>query len=287
MEDRRFALKLLTIISALALVFFSLEVWWDISHAVDPETGGPISWDSLTVTPLMIRTVASPFARAYNNILAIFLTFIAIAIPITANLYTPKLIEIFARDRINLIVLSVYALLTAHSILAITLSFDNYAAQLPFWIDFVGAMVGWIILLPYYFYVLSFLNPTTIIQRVTQQVLLDLRTVARGTRPIASAQQHLNQRILHLGSVLLRAVERTDRDVSIEAIKAHMRVLRKFHKLKPRIDPKFLEVDDTIMVGISSGAVGLLNRAQTWVEQKVLTQVCWPSIPLWARCPTG
>ena len=43
----------------------------------------------------------SPMARAYNNVLAMLLATIGLAIPLTANMHTPKLIDMFLRDRIN------------------------------------------------------------------------------------------------------------------------------------------------------------------------------------------
>ena len=40
-------------------------------------------------------------ARAYNNVLAMLIATIGLAIPLTANMHTPKLIDMFLRDRIN------------------------------------------------------------------------------------------------------------------------------------------------------------------------------------------
>ena len=51
----------------------------------------------------------SPVARAYNNILAMLLATIGLAIPLTANMHTPKLIEMFLRDRLNQAVLIIMA----------------------------------------------------------------------------------------------------------------------------------------------------------------------------------
>ena len=129
MEGRAFALRLLVILFTVALIGFWAEAALDFSLATDPITGQHVQLSQLQVTPNMIRAVASPFARAYNNIIALLLTFIALAIPITANLYTPKLIEIFIRDRVNLFALCGCALLAAHSIFAISISFDHWAGR--------------------------------------------------------------------------------------------------------------------------------------------------------------
>ncbi len=273
MDDRRFALKLLIFMCTVVFVGCTVEFAIDFSRAVDPATGKPLTLHDLQFTPAMIRSVTSPIARAYNNTLALILTFIGLAIPITANMYTPKLIEIFVRDKVNLVVLCLYAALTAHSILAVTLSFDKYAGVIPFWITFFGAILGWTIILPYYFYVLSFLNPTTIIARVEKNVIDEFRVAARGRLPVAEGQRRLSVRITHLGSVLLKAVDRGDRDVSVDAVRAHMAAVRRFQEFKPKIAPGFFEVDDTIMVGMSNAALKIVNRAQIWVEQRIAHQL--------------
>src|SRR5690348_15521465 len=54
--------------------------------------------------------VLSPMARAYNNVLAMLIGTIGLAIPLTATMHTPKLIEIFLRDKINRWILAFYAL---------------------------------------------------------------------------------------------------------------------------------------------------------------------------------
>jgi hypothetical protein len=288
MDGRRFALKLLVIMTAIVLIGFALEVAWDVTHAVDPATGAAVKLTAkdLTVTPAMVRAVASPFARAYNNILALLLTFIGLAIPLTANMYTPKLIEIFVKDKVNITVLSMYAILTAHSILAVTLSFDHYAGQIPFWVDCAGAILGWTMILPYYFYVLTFLNPGRIIALVRDNVIQGFRA-STGAQNIRAAQEGLNQRIQHLGSVLLKAVDRADRDVVIDAIAAHMQLIRQFRDYKGQIPPKFFEVGGDIMVGSSSGALKIINGAQIWVEQKILGQIILAYTGALGKMPDG
>jgi len=105
MDHAKFALRLLVALFFITLTGFWLEAAWDFAHAVDPATGEAVRLSQLRATPAMVRNLASSFSGAYSTLIALLLTFISLAIPITANLYTPKLIEIFIRDRINLFVL--------------------------------------------------------------------------------------------------------------------------------------------------------------------------------------
>src|SRR6266849_859498 len=61
-----------------------------------------VPWHDLAATPRAGAALASTVSRAFNNLTAMVLTFIALAVPITANMYTPKLIDIFVRDKVNI-----------------------------------------------------------------------------------------------------------------------------------------------------------------------------------------
>lgn len=273
MDHLKFSLKLLVALFTIALLGFWGEAAWEFARAVHPLTGAALSLQDLEVTAAMVRTVASPFARAYNNILALLLTFISLAIPLTANLYTPKLIEIFIRDRINIAVLCTFSLLAAHSLFAITLSFDNWTPELPFWIGGIGAVLGWLVLMPYYYYVLGFLDPLTIIQRVHRSLVMELRSVARGRIGVAQSQKNVNQRIVNLGSVLQRSVDRADRDVTVDAIRAHMQELARMRRIKGELPPGFFQVSNELLVGMSSEATAMLSRERIWMEHRLLAQL--------------
>jgi hypothetical protein len=288
-DDRRFAIRLLIVISAIVFIGFTIEFFIDFRLAVRhaESKGQTLSLHDLEVSAAMARAVTSPMARAYNNTLALILTFIGLAIPITANMYTPKLIEIFVRDKVNLIVLCLYSVLTAHSILAATLVFDKYASTIPLWVSFSGAIVGWTMLLPYYFYVLSFLNPTTIIDRVQRTLLDEFKLAAKGRLSLAESRRRITQKVNHLGNVLLRAVDRADRDVAIDAVRAHTQVLHRFHDVKDRLDPAFFDVDDSILVGMSSAACQIISRAHVWVEQRIATQLLLAYNAALGKMPDG
>src|SRR4051812_39611479 len=91
----RFAIRLLLAMCAGLSILFLTELVVDLSRSDVP-------WSQLHATSRAGQGLASSVSRAFNNLTAMVLTFIALAVPITANMYTPKLIEIFVRDKINI-----------------------------------------------------------------------------------------------------------------------------------------------------------------------------------------
>jgi Predicted membrane protein (DUF2254) len=287
MDHVKFALRLLITLFFITLMVFWLEAAWDFSHATDPVTGEPVRLSQLRATPAMVRTLASSFAGAYNTLIALLLTFISLAIPITANLYTPKLIEIFIRDRINLFVLCTCAILAAHNLFAFSLSFDQWTGQVPFAIAVAGAIFGWLLLLPYYFYVVSFIDPLTIIKRVSHSLLLEFEDAAAGKHPVATSQQRVNQKVANLGSVLLRAADRADRDVTFDAIRTHVLVLARVRNVKERLPAEFFKVSNDLLVGLSGDATDILSEGRTWLEHRIAIQLVLAFKSVLGKMPDG
>ncbi|MGH8453719.1 MAG: hypothetical protein ACRESW_04130, partial [Nevskiales bacterium] len=101
----------------------------------------------------------------------------------------------------------------------------------------------------------------------------ELEDVARGKYPMAMAQQRVNQRIINLGSMLQRSVDRADRDVAFDAIRAHTLDLARVRQFKPRLPAEFFEVNSGLMVGMSRPATQMLSRERIWMEHRIASQL--------------
>src|SRR6266567_4300480 len=104
---RRLFVRSLVIAFVAFALLFGGEFFFEWRRAGYPGWGD-LSWADVNNAKLV--DVLSPMARAYNNVLAILIGTIGLAIPLTANMHTPKLIDMFLRDRINRVMLGYCAL---------------------------------------------------------------------------------------------------------------------------------------------------------------------------------
>jgi hypothetical protein len=86
-------------------------------------------WSALDGSAAMARMAGTTISRAYNVLVSLVLTSIALAIPLTANMYTPKLIDIFIKDRVNLTVLTFFVLSSAQAIWSAQATWDQGALK--------------------------------------------------------------------------------------------------------------------------------------------------------------
>jgi hypothetical protein len=83
--------RTLLVVSAAMIVLFAGEFFFEYYRLGLPAEA-LVGWGNVNNTKLV--DLLSPIARAYNNILAMLLATIGLAIPLTANMHTPKLIDI-------------------------------------------------------------------------------------------------------------------------------------------------------------------------------------------------
>jgi hypothetical protein len=206
-------------------------------------------------------------------VLAMLIATIGLAIPLTANMHTPKLIEMFLKDRVNRWVLSFIALGAAHVLWVEFMIGPHFAPMWSITLAIIMAIVGWIILLPYFFYVVRFVDPSRLVIRLREDALAVIqKTAARSFDPY-DAQTAASTRINQLGTIIIKSLDRNDRDVAAEGTWAIKRMLDDYAKCKPRMPKEWFKVDRADFVGLSDEALEMLTENKTWFEMKCLQQI--------------
>ncbi|HEY1816707.1 MAG TPA: DUF2254 family protein [Kofleriaceae bacterium] len=230
-----------------------------------------MSWAHVANNKLV--DILSPMARAYNNVLAMLLATIGLAIPLTANMHTPKLIEMFLRDRVNQVVLSFMALGAANTLWVDYMVGPEFAPTWAIAAVVCFALVGWAMVLPYFFYVVRFVDPSQLVIRLRNETERIVEDVAeRGLDPVG-AQTEISRRLNQLGTLIIKSLDRNDRDVAAEGAWAIKMIYEHYGKLKSRMPKEWFAVDRADFVGLSDEALEMLSEARTWYEMKCLQQI--------------
>ncbi|CAN5890456.1 hypothetical protein BH11MYX2_BH11MYX2_03720 [soil metagenome] len=267
---RRLLLRSFAIAFVVFALFFGAELaieWW---RAGQPPWGAA-TWKDINNGKLV--DILSPMARAYNNVLAMLLATIGLAIPLTANMHTPKLIEMFLRDRVNRWVLSFMAFGAAHTLWVDYMIGPKFAPTWALTMAVVLALVGWAILIPYFFYVVRFVDPSRLIQRLRDDATDIIKSVADRKTDALDAQTVISTRITQIGTIMIKSLDRDDRDVAAEATWSIKVLLDTYAQFKPRMPREWFVVDRADFVGLSDEALAMLNESTTWLEMKCLLQV--------------
>ncbi len=260
---------------ALAVVgfalFFGAEFFLEWRAAGYPGLH-ELSWAAAGNHAKLVDTL-SPIARAYNNLLAMLIATIGFAIPLTANMHTPKLIEMFLRDRINRLVLTFIAFGAAHVLWVTYIVGPGFAPTWSIAIAVYMALVGWAVLIPYFFYVVRFIDPSRLVTRLRDASTHIVERAARRKADPSAAQQELTTRIGQIGTITIKSLDRNDRDVAAEGAWALKVLLDHYGRHKARMPREWFIVDRSNFVGFSEQALDMLVESRTWYEMKALQQL--------------
>lgn len=272
------------IIFVVLHLIFVVELYLDLLSALHHSHVPTVTdlWNALDGSAVLSRASGTTISRAYNVLVSLAITSIALAIPLTANMYTPKLIDIFISDRVNVTVLTFFVLSAAHAIWTAQATWDQgplrdvggFYPRIALWVGFETMTLGWAIVIPYFLYVLRCLHPGNIISRVSAQVTNQFDRIPREPDgAFEEVQVDLEQQIQHMGNVMLRAVDRADRDVTLDSIHALQSVLERYQLTKRELPPSWYKVPDYLFIGASKDGIQLLRDQRIWVEQKCLHQL--------------
>ncbi|MEE8434269.1 MAG: DUF2254 family protein, partial [bacterium] len=103
-------------------------------------------------------------AEVLIAILGLVVTVVAIVVQLAAQRYTPKLVELFISDRINI---AYFVLMVVASVYSMLLIYSTTTGFLPFWGSLMLLGMTTLILsllIPYFSYVFHFLTPENIIR---------------------------------------------------------------------------------------------------------------------------
>jgi hypothetical protein len=266
-SHRRFRRGLL-VFSLLAVTLFALQFLVEWVRLGKPALLG---WADTNNAKLV--DVLSPMARAYNNLLAMLLATIGLAIPLTANMHTPKLIDMFLRDRINQFMLGYCALGAANVLFVDYLIGPNFAPTWAYQVAILGALAGWVVIVPYFFYVVRFLDPSNILARLQEQITRSVERAAHGDGDPGTAHDFINERLHQIGTLVLKSIDRDDRGVALEGIWSLKRILDHYGAHKKQLPDRWFQVERKDFIGMSAEAIEIVNADRTWFEHRAMMQV--------------
>lgn len=270
------------------------------------------------------RVLANSLSRSSVTLITTVFGCLFFAIPLTANMYTPQIIENFWSSRTNRAVLGLYVFAALNAVwLTAIPAREGLVATTHLGVTLALVMTSLVVLLPYLFSVFRMIDPEAIIARVARNVAREMRPAApaRATSAAAassappgpdplestgdgrrleatssvsvaalvsddeSAQDRLERRITDLGAVLSRTIERGEREFAVDAVGAVVEAGRRWLRLKEEHPASFFAVDSRRLHGFSPAAIRLVNAERTWVDLVLMRQLARAFASALTRAP--
>lgn len=262
-----------------AIVVFVATFLADTYDEADP---GAI-WGLLVhPNPTSALDAISNAAEVVAAVLGVAITVVAIVVELASNRYTHRITELFVAEPINFVVMGFFVV-TALQCLAVSIVFDGGEVITGGFFPVVGASVSLImlglsllILLPYFAFVFSFLNPIAIVERIRRHTL-DIIVSKRGSWTVARKQQEAVRGIEQLADVALNAMEHKDKGVSMASADALRVLLIDYQQVRPDLEEGWFAVVGDLahnpdFVSMSPGVLESVTDRRIWLEMKIFRQ---------------
>jgi hypothetical protein len=206
-----------------------------------------------------------------NQAMSILFIVTGMAVPLTANLYSLKFLELFIRNPVNVTVLiiiifaNISGLWTSYSLTTTVVPRFQIGLML------VLTVFSLLVILPYLIYVFRFLHPRTLLSLLEGEVKGSLQDACFAAKAAVN-RERVAETLEHIANISVRSVDRSDRNTAIEAVLTLERVARHYWAVKEKLHSSWFEADQNFFLGFSSLAMEEMTASRSWMEMKLYYQ---------------
>jgi hypothetical protein len=276
----RWAFPFVGLLSAALLLFVVAYAFDFGSNTLAGENSRPLNlWRTIFNQDLeQARNTLGGLAEVMAAILGLALTVSSIIVQLAATRFTPHVTSLFFRARTNITVLAFFVVA---NVFVLWTNFTVGESYMPRWGIVFSMMLlttSLLLLFPYFAYVFNFLEPDSIIDRITSD---GLRAAAPSRSAKATGiqkrQRRSAQAIEHLANIGLNAVQQKDKNIASSAVIALCTYGTLYGDTKAGMVLAWQEIprwnrQSPDFVSLSDEAVHDLVQRGTWVEWKILRQ---------------
>jgi len=268
---------LLAVSLALFATFWLLDVAYSGRRAADAQGVG--AWQLLTELDAdTLENALGSLAQVVVAVLGIAITVVSIVVQLAATRYTPRIAEMFFRDKKNLAIMGFFVVSCINAVWVSIVVTGDFVPRATVAMTTVVVTTSLLLLIPYFAYVFAFLDPEKVIARIGQHVLdavLAHGAAWRDRRDLGLRQAGCVASLEHLSDIAINTVAQKDKIIATGAVTALREFAVKYLKAKPNLPPEWFTLDARIrrnpdFIALALDSLHSLEAKQVWVEWKVL-----------------
>lgn len=270
---RRTARIATTSILLFSVVGLALAALALLLHADARSTGTP-TLDLLLPPPDGLRNALDNLPELLAAVLGIALTVVAIVVQLASQRYSPKIVDLFMKDPVNI---GVFSFMVASCILALAAPAFAHANPLPLaatTATLLLAIANFGLLLPYFAHVFDFLQPTNIINLIETDASRALQSAldATASQTLRPHQDNVVSAIERIADNCVAAIGQHDRHIAIHSVRTLEHLAIHCLDLKTTLPPAWHRVPPDHFFALSHEFYDEIVQQRVWVEAKALME---------------
>lgn len=233
-----------------------------------------------------LQNALGNLAQIIAAVLGIAITVVSIVVQLASTRYTPRVAEMFFRDRTNLAVMGFFVVACIDAVW-VSLSVGRDYVPVVTVVGTVAVVtLSLLALLPYFAYVFDFLDPEKVIARIGQHTsraaLGHHRDAAagavEGATELDTRQRQTVAGMEQLADIAVNALAQKDKLIASNALSALRRVIVEYLPEKTHLSPAWFVIGPGLranpdLVALAPTSLRELDSARTWLEWKGLRQM--------------
>jgi hypothetical protein len=225
----------------------------------------------------ILRDFIGTLAQVLSGVLGFTISVVAIVVQLSASRFTPKVTELFLREKVNFLIISF--LITAN-LVSIWTSLVFSVSEKPIALILLNLVLGtlsFVVLIPYFIFVFNFLQPAAIIRRLEYQVRQTIMQADKNRVSMALLQRQCLSTLDEFKSIATSSLQQRDTPIILESLDSlkntalfygtyKNKVVADWFCLTPSIqrDPDFVSLEAVTLQEIET--------AKHWLEVKIFRQ---------------
>lgn len=260
----------LTAVSVLVLVVSSM-----LNDSSLEVFTNPIAWLNSLDLSAALNTLGNA-AEVVAAVLAIAVTVVAIVVELAATRFSHEITRLFLREPVNMAVLGFFVLTTVQCMwIGAVLESPGPDAWLPqagFAVTLGMVTLCLLLLIPYIYFVFTFLSPISVIERICR----DAYRMVVAVRPNnVDVQQHrVEESVDQLQDVARSAIQDGDRGIAMAAVDALAGFVSDYVEVRGRLPQEWFDITPSVaadadFIALAPESLAEVRAQGIWLERKV------------------
>lgn len=262
-------LSITAILGITAAIFF-ITYFFDYYH-----NGSVLSsWHNFfRGNPNTFRYSITAAATALAATLGIMVAVVLLIVQLTANRYTPKVVDLFITHRSNLFLISLFIISIVYSIWVSHTINEDYIPRYSGLVAMSMMTVCYSLIIPYFLHLFNMLKPVTIINQIRKEAIDAIIYLKKDPSYNFKAKHIINVRLEQITDIALSAVHRTDSEIAHHSVWALQSIVDIYIINKEHLHKEWYKVDKTQMLGASQTVIDEVVKIEAWLEFRAMRQM--------------
>lgn len=221
-----------------------------------------------------LQNALGNLAQTVAAVVGIVMTVVAIVVQLAATRYTPRVTELFLKEKTNVVVLGFFVVSCIMAIYVSLAVGNGFLPKVSVVAAVLAVTLSLLLMVPYFVYVFDFLDPEGVVTRIRDSAI---KVATKAIKEPQSSQVTVLQAVEQLSDVAVAAMANHDKIIAARAVDAMrtlaVRYLENKHLLPLEWHSPSADVRrNPDFVSMSPDSLEDLVREQTWLEWKLLRQ---------------